>query len=106
MVYVQRSETVTNSLELLSQISEANTYRLDLIKQLMMQKWLAETAEIMKLGSLRVLIVLSQQPSGTGSGIFLREVVDELQKLGHRPYLLAAHYPPLSTIDFPSLSSS
>src|SRR5260370_9222956 len=28
MVYVQRSETVTNSLELLSQISEANTYRL------------------------------------------------------------------------------
>jgi len=104
MVRVQRSETVTNSLELLSQVSKANSYQSDLIKQSIVQEWLTETAEIMKDGSLRVLIVLSQQPSGTGSGIFLREVVDELQKLGHKPYLFAAHYRPLSGIDFPSLS--
>src|SRR6266567_1157536 len=106
MVRVQRSETVTNSLELLSQVSKANSYQSDLIKQSIVQEWLTETAEIMKDGSLRVLIVLSQQPSGTGSGIFLREVVDELQKLGHKPYLFAAHYRPLSGIDFPSLSEA
>ncbi len=49
--------------------------------------------------------MLSQQPSETGSGVYLREVVAELQKLGHRPYLLAAHYRPLSTIDFPGLAN-
>jgi glycosyltransferase involved in cell wall biosynthesis len=101
----KRSETMTNSLELLSQLSEANTYQPYLKKQPIAQEWLAETAEIVKDVPLRVLIVLSQQPSETGSGIFLREVVDELQKMGHRPYLLAAHYRPLSSVDFPSLSN-
>jgi len=54
--------------------------------------------------SLRVLIILSQQPSETGSGVYLKEVVEELRELGHVPYLLAAHYRPLSSSDFPSLS--
>jgi glycosyltransferase involved in cell wall biosynthesis len=69
------------------------------------EQWFAETTEFTAEQSLRVLIVLSQQPSETGSGVYLREVVSELQKLGHKPYLLAAHYRPLSDIDFPSLSN-
>jgi glycosyltransferase involved in cell wall biosynthesis len=69
-----------------------------------MQFWLAEVEKITTRSSLRVLIVLSQQPMETGSGVYLREVVEELQKLGHKPYLLAGHYRPLSTLDFPSLS--
>lgn len=71
----------------------------------LMRQWFAETTEFTAEQSLRVLIVLSQQPSETGSGVYLREVVSELQKLGHTPYLLAAHYRPLSNIDFPSLSN-
>lgn len=55
--------------------------------------------------SLRILIILSQQPSETGSGVYLKEVVEELRELGHVPYLLAAHYRPLSNADFPSLSN-
>jgi glycosyltransferase involved in cell wall biosynthesis len=67
------------------------------------QDWLAETANLTANSSLRILIVLSQQPTQTGSGVYMRELVEELQKLGHKPYLLAAHYRSLSTTDFPFL---
>lgn len=70
----------------------------------LVERWLTETAGFSAGQSLRVLIVLSQQPSETGSGVYLREVVSELQKLGHKPYLLAAHYRPLSNNDFPGLT--
>src|SRR5690348_14696671 len=72
----------------------------------LVEQWLAETTEFTVEKSLRVLIVLSQQPSETGSGVYLREVVSELQKLGHKPYLLAAYYRPLSNVDFPILSNN
>lgn len=67
-----------------------------------LQEWYAQTVKI-DTQPLRILIVLSQQPGETGSGVFLRETVHELQKLGHTPYLLAAHYRPLSSADFQGL---
>src|SRR5579884_1755395 len=75
-------------------------------QSLLMQDWLLETANLTADSSLRILIVLSQQPTQTGSGVYVRELVEELQKLGHKPYLLAAHYRTLSTTDFPFLPES
>lgn len=69
------------------------------------QEWSIQIKNAIEKESLRILIVLSQQPGQTGSGIFLRETVQQLQDLGHRPYLLAGHYYPLSNTDFQSLSN-
>ncbi len=54
--------------------------------------------------ALRILLILSQQPGETGSGVFLKEVANELQALGFQVFLLAAHYRPLTREDFPVLT--
>ena len=94
-----------NSLDLLVHTSELNNSSLSQsADHHLVEQWSAEPTEFTAEQSLRVLIVLSQQPSETGSGVYLREVVTQLQKLGHKPYLLAAHYRPLSNADFPGLA--
>jgi glycosyltransferase involved in cell wall biosynthesis len=92
-----------NYLKKMHQLSIFDNQPLPEWKRSLMQEWLAETASLTAESSLRILIVLSQQPSETGSGVYVREIVKELQKLGHKPYLLASHYRPLSTVDLPFL---
>lgn len=67
------------------------------------QQWSASVKALCGMAPLRILLVLGQQPGQTGSGVYLREVVAELQNQGHEPHLLAAHYRPLTSDDFPSL---
>lgn len=44
---------------------------------------------------LRVLMLLSQRPGQTGSGVYLQEVVGELQRAGHQIAALAGAYQPI-----------
>jgi len=69
------------------------------------QKWLRDTADLTVTNALRILIVLSQQPDETGSGVYLREVASELQNQDHRVYILAAQYRLISKIDFPNFNT-
>ena len=73
------------------------------LSQLRNADWLRASANLKTEGPLCILIVLSQQPGETGSGVFLREIATELMKLGHQPHILAAHYRRLNANDFPSI---
>lgn len=90
-------------LEQLQQISDRESPLRLPLSQLSNADWLRPFANLKAEGPLRILIVLSQQPGETGSGVFLREIVTELMKLGHQPHILAAHYRYLTSNDFPSI---
>ncbi len=76
----------------------------DLIsEEISAQNWLSDVKDSVPNNPLRILFILSQQPSETGSGVYLREIAKELKALGHHPYVLAAHYRQLSVSDFSDL---
>src|SRR5438105_4450841 len=74
------------SLDSLKHLEPDSYSSQQLISDPLVEQWRVETKEFSAKEPLRVLIVLSQQPSETGSGVYLREVVSELQKRGHKPY--------------------
>ena len=49
-------------------------------------------AKDLDIDGLRVLILLSQQPGQTGSGVSTREMMQEMMRQGHNPNLMAGHY--------------
>ncbi|HHH42044.1 MAG TPA: glycosyltransferase, partial [Chloroflexi bacterium] len=57
--------------------------------------WQDRVARLTPEAPLRVLMLLSQRPGQTGSGVYLREVVGELQRAGHQVTVLAGAYHPI-----------
>lgn len=88
-------------LEQLEQISVGGGSSRLPLSQLSNADWFQAPSNFKAENPLTILIVLSQQPGETGSGVFLREIATELTKLGHKLHILAAHYRHLTPDDFP-----